>query len=86
MKVFGVILLGAMAVGGIFTFGLAVIALVGFLVAWIAMLAWGSLLHMTGWDIEYGLPFLGFWQTYMIIILLGIFGSFFKSSSSRIED
>jgi len=83
MSMLAKILIGAIAVGGVFTFGLAVIALVGFFVAWIAMLVWGSLLHMTGWDVEYSLPFLSFWETYMIIILLGIFGSFFKSSSSN---
>ena len=39
-----------------------------FIEPWIYMVAWGALLHMTGWD----LPFLSYWQVFMLNIVCGI--------------
>lgn len=82
MDIFKAFFLGVLYTVSSLILVMAIVILFGSLAAWIAMLAWGSLLHMTGWDVEYGLPFIGFWQMYMITIILGIIGSFFKGSTN----
>ena len=42
-----------------------------FVKPWIAMVAWGAFVHMTGFN----LPFLSYWQMFMLNLVAGIFTS-----------